>query len=203
MTLEFLVTTLIVVASPGTGVVYTLAVGLGQGPRAAVAAALGCTLGVAPHLAATLVGLSAVLHASAVAFSVLKYAGVAYLLFMAWRSLQAAGPLAIAGDAPRRSAAVIVRDGVLLNLFNPKLTIFFVAFLPQFISAEEAHPMRRAMDLSGAFMAATFIVFAVYGALAGVLRQRVLARPMVMAWLRRGFAGAFGLLAGRLAFTER
>ena len=203
MTPEFLLTTLIIVASPGTGALYTIAAGLSRGARASVVAALGCTLGIVPHIAAAMLGLAALLHASALAFNAVKYAGVAYLLWMAWNSLREKGALSVEGAQDRRSDLRVIADGVLINILNPKLSIFFVAFLPQFVSADEASPLLRMGELSGVFMLATFVVFAVYGVFAAAMRDHVVTRPRVMAWMRRGFAAAFAALAGRLALAER
>ncbi|MCZ8316491.1 LysE family translocator [Phreatobacter sp.] len=203
MTIEFLLTTLIIVASPGTGVVYTLAAGLSRGSRASVLAAFACTLGIVPHLAAAMLGLAALLHTSAVAFAIVKYAGVAYLLWMAWQTLKEKGALSVdAASAPRSNLRVLV-DGVVINVLNPKLSIFFVAFLPQFIAPTEAAPLLRMLELSGVFMAMTFIVFVVYGLFAAAMRDRVISRPSVMAWMRRTFAAAFVALGARLALQER
>jgi threonine/homoserine/homoserine lactone efflux protein len=215
MTLSFLLTTLIVVASPGTGVLYTLAVALAQGSRASVAAAFGCTLGIVPQMLAAMLGLAAVLHTSALAFAALKWCGVVYLLYMAWQALRETGALAIEagaqgksdGKSERRSTARssrrVIVTAILINILNPKLSIFFLAFLPQFIAADEAHPLARMLELSGAFMAMTFIVFAVYGLFAASVRDRVITRPKVMAWLRRSFAAGFAALGARLALAER
>ncbi|MEV5352486.1 LysE family translocator [Streptomyces sp. NPDC052693] len=204
MSLAFLLTTLIVVATPGTGVVYTLAAALSRGRRAGVVAAVGCTLGIVPHLLATVTGAAALLHASATAFQVLKYAGVAYLLHMAWATLRDKDALG-AGEqqgAPPSARQVIVR-GVLINILNPKLTVFFFAFLPQFVTPGQPHAVARMAGLGGVFMLATFLVFAGYGLLAASVRGRVLGRPRVMAWLRRGFAGSFVALGAKLAVTAR
>jgi threonine/homoserine/homoserine lactone efflux protein len=203
MSLQFWLTTLVVVASPGTGVVYTLAAGLSRGARVSLVAAFGCTLGILPHIGAALLGLAAILHASALAFAAVKYAGVAYLLVMAWLALSEGGALRIEKVADRRSDWRVVVDAILVNILNPKLSIFFVAFLPQFVDSGEGHPLVRMAELSAAFMAATFVVFALYGVFAASLRDQVIARPRVLAWLRRGFAAAFGALALRLALTER
>jgi len=203
MSIEFLLTTLIIVASPGTGVVYTLAAGLSRGWRASVLAAFACTLGIVPHLIAALTGLAALLHASALAFEIVKYAGVAYLLYMAWQSLRANGALNVEAGADQRTSLRIVIDGVLVNILNPKLSIFFVAFLPQFISPTEPSPLLSMLELSGVFMAATFVIFAIYGVFAAAMRERVVGSPTVMAWMRRTFAAAFVMLGARLALTER
>jgi threonine/homoserine/homoserine lactone efflux protein len=211
MSLAFLLTSLIVVASPGTGVLYTLAAALTGGARAAVAASIGCTLGILPAMLAAMVGLAAVLHTSALAFAALKWLGVGYLLYMAWQSLREHGALSVEArkdgskDGSKGGAAetrVIVK-GFLINILNPKLSIFFLAFLPQFIAAEEAHPLARMLELSTTFMLMTFVVFALYGLFAARVRDHVVSRPKVMAWLRRAFAGGFALLGAKLAFAER
>jgi threonine/homoserine/homoserine lactone efflux protein len=203
MTYAFLITTLIIVASPGTGVIYTLAAGLSRGRRASIVAAFGCTLGILPHMAAAMLGVAAILHTSALAFNAMKYAGVAYLLFMAYSSFRETGALKVDRVEDRRSDLRVIVDAILVNVLNPKLSIFFVAFLPQFISAQEAQPLTRMFELSGVFMLVTFAVFAVYGVFAAAMRDRVVTRPRVMAWLRRSFAAVFGALAVKLALTER
>ncbi len=200
---EFLITSLIVVASPGTGALVTLAAGLSSGARASLIAAFGCTLGIVPHMLAAITGLAALLHASAVAFDAVKYAGVAYLLYMAWMSLQERGALAIDATSPRRTAREIVVHAVLVNLLNPKLSIFFLAFLPQFIASDEPHATHLMVELSLVFMAMTFAVFAAYGVFAAAVRDRVLARPRVLQWMRRGFAAAFVGLGAKLALVQR
>jgi threonine/homoserine/homoserine lactone efflux protein len=203
MSLAFLLTSLIVVASPGTGVLYTLAVALTKGSRASVAAAFGCTLGIVPHMSAAMLGLAAVLHTSALAFSVLKTCGVIYLLYMAWQALREQGALKVDARVDARSSLRVIVTGFLINILNLKLSIFFLAFLPQFIAADEAHPLLRMLELSAAFMAMTFAVFVVYGLFAASVRDRIVSRPKVMRWLRRGFAGAFAALGVRLALAER
>jgi threonine/homoserine/homoserine lactone efflux protein len=199
---EFLLTSLIVVASPGTGAIYTIAAGLTQGARASALAAFACTLGILPHMAAAITGLAALLHQSALAFELIKYAGVAYLLWMAWLTLQEHGPLQVDGRAPRPARAVLI-EGVAINLLNPKLSIFFFAFLPQFVATADPSPLLTMITLSLTFMLMTFAVFALYGLFAARMRDRVLSRPSVLAWLRRGFAAAFVALGARLALAER
>ena len=203
MSPEFLITSLIIVASPGTGAIYTIAAGLSRGARASIVAAFACTLGIIPHLMAAMLGLAAILHTSALAFNIVKYAGVAYLLYMAWHSLRETGALNIEAKQDRRSHMRVIIDGILINVLNPKLSIFFVAFLPQFIDARSINPLVQMLSLSGVFMAMTFVVFTLYGVFAAAMRAHVVSRPNVMAWLRRSFFAAFGALAVKLAFTER
>jgi threonine/homoserine/homoserine lactone efflux protein len=203
MSISFLLTSLIVCLAPGTGVLYTLAVALSRGSRASIAAAFGCTLGILPSVAAAMLGLAAVLHTSALAFSALKYCGVAYLLYMAWQAWRETGALAVDGRLDARSGRRVIVTGFLINILNPKLSIFFLAFLPQFIAADELHPLEQMLELSSVFMAMTFLVFALYGLFAASVRDRVVTRPNVMKWLRRLFAGGFVALGARLAFAER
>ena len=203
MSAAFLLTSLIVVASPGTGVLYTLAVALTRGSRMSIAAAFGCTLGIIPAMLAAIVGLAAVLHTSALAFAALKYCGVAYLLYMAWQTLGERGALAVEAQGDARSAGRVVLTGFLINILNPKLSLFFLAFLPQFIAAGDAHPLATMIELSATFMAMTFTVFVLYGLFAAAVRDRVVSRPRVLAWLRRSFAAGFALLGARLALAER
>ncbi len=203
ITLNFLLTSLIVVLIPGTGVVYTISTGLTLGKRASIVAALGCTAGIVPHLAATILGLSAVMHTSALAFQALKYAGVAYLFYLAamtWRDKTA---FALDKTQQHASAGHLVTKALFLNILNPKLTLFFLAFLPQFITHEGSAPLLQLLTLSGVFMAMTFGIFVLYGLLAHAFRQAVIESPRVQDWLRRSFAAAFAGLAIDLALSDR
>lgn len=203
MSIDFLLTTLIVVISPGTGVLYTLAAGLSRGPRASIVAAFGCTLGIVPHMAAAILGVAALLHTSALAFQTLKYLGVAYLLYMAWNTLKEHGALKIDGAVRAKAVHQVVVEAILINLLNPKLSIFFFAFLPQFVPIDEAHPLPRMLLLSGIFMLVTLVVFVGYGLFASAVRRHVISRPRILAWMRRTFAAAFVALGVKLALTER
>ncbi|MFT4162370.1 LysE family translocator [Shinella sp.] len=202
MTAEFLITSLVVILLPGTGVIYTLALGISGGLRTGLLAAFGCTLGIVPHILASVAGLAAVLHASALAFEVLRTIGVAYLLFIAWSLLKESGTLD-PGTEPVEKALRIVRKAILTNILNPKLSLFFLAFLPQFVPANAAGATARMLFLGGVFMGLTFLVFAVYAALAAGLREQVLSRPRIMAWTQRGFAAALGVMGLRLALADR
>jgi len=203
VSIDFLVTSLIIIVSPGTGVLYTLAAGLSRGSRASMVAAFGCTLGIVPHMAAAIMGLAALLHASALAFQTFKYLGVAYLLYMAWNALKERGALRVEKEVGARSAIQVTVNAILINILNPKLSIFFFAFLPQFVSAREPHPLSRMLVLSAVFMLLTFVVFVGYGLLAASIRDRVISRPRVLTWMRRTFAGAFVALGAKLALSDR
>jgi len=211
----FWITTFVVVATPGTGVVYTLSAALSRGARAGLVAAVGCTLGIVPHVLAAVTGLAAIMHASAVAFQGLKLAGVVYLLFLAWATLRERGDLTVDPDRPGDpdgtvdrertgpSAGRVVARGVLVNVLNPKLTLFFFAFLPQFVGGDRAGSLPLLLELSAVFMLVTLVVFAGYGLAAAAVRQQVLERPHVVRRVRRAFAASYLVLAGRLALAQR
>ena len=203
MSVEFLVTSLIVILLPGTGVIYTLAIGLGRGFRASTAAALGCTFGIVPAAAASIVGLAAIFHTSALAFQIVKYLGVAYLLYMAWSILRDGGALDVEEDREPISMLRTAVNGTLLNILNPKLSLFFLAFLPQFVDSADPYATLTMVLLVALFMLLTFIVFVGYGACAALARDYVISRPTIMAWLKRSFAAAFGFLGVKLALAER
>lgn len=203
ISLEFLITSLIVVLIPGTGVIYTVSTGLVQGRRASVFAALGCTGGIVPHLLATVLGLAAVMHTSALAFQLLKYAGVAYLFYVAWATWRDKSAFAVDAGVARTPARGLALKGFLLNILNPKLTIFFLAFLPQFLAPGASQPLAQLMLLSAVFMAMTFVVFVAYGCLAHAFRAAVIESARVQRWLRYSFAAAFAGLGVRLAASDR
>ncbi len=199
MSIEFLLTAFVVCLAPGIGVVYTLSTALGQGFRAGFWAALGCTIATLVHLGVAMAGLAAVLHTSAVLFQTLKYAGVAYLLWMAWGTLKGTGGLQVEAAAAQPVARLVGR-GIMLNLLNPKLPMFFLAFLPQFMAPTDGLGVMGALGV--AFAAMTFAVFLGYAALAASGRQAVLSRPTVTAWMRRAFAASFAALGLRLALER-
>ncbi|MGH3914488.1 MAG: LysE family translocator [Pseudonocardiaceae bacterium] len=203
MSIEFLLTSFLVIVTPGTGVLYVMASGLSRGIRASVIASVGCTLGIVPHMLAAITGLAALLNTSAVAFQVLKYLGVAYLLYMAWSTLRDKGAMAVEENTESLTAMKMIVRGILINLLNPKLTIFFFAFLPQFVSTTEPNLFLHLSGLSAVFMLLTFIVFVGYGKFAASIRNHVISRPQVLTWMRRVFAGAFAALGvSLLVFTN-
>lgn len=203
MSVEFLITSLVVVLIPGTGVIYTVSTGLVQGRRASVYAALGCTAGIVPHLLATVLGLAAVMHTSALAFQMLKYAGVAYLFYVAYATWRDKAAFALDGSLSRATATGLVIKAVLLNILNPKLTIFFLAFLPQFVEPGANQPLLQLLVLSAVFMVMTFAVFVVYGFVAHAFRRLIIESATVQRWLRYSFAAAFAGLGARLALSEK
>ncbi len=202
MSIEFLILSLIVVVAPGTGVIYTLANGLAGGTRQSIIAAFGCTMGILPHIAAAVFGLAALLHASAVAFEIVKFVGVAYLIYLAWGALREKGALSVDNSEDKRSWKGIIIKGFLINILNPKLSIFFLAFLPQFIDPNGGSTTVQMLWLGAVFMAMTLIVFIGYGLFAARVRSHIISRPRVMTWFRRVIAGAFFSLGLKLALAE-
>lgn len=200
---EFLLTSLIVVLIPGTGVVYTVSTGLFYGWRASIAAAIGCTAGILPHMAACIIGLSAILHMSAVAFQCVKFAGALYLLYLAWSMWHDRGGITLTSKSMKSGFFRIVFKGFLLNILNPKLSIFFLAFLPLFVSSEEASPMLQMVLLSLVFMTMTLLVFIMYGIAANGVSRHVAGSPKLVRWIQRSFAATFAALGVKLAMASR
>ena len=202
MSIEFLVTSLIIVATPGTGVLYTLAAGLSRGIRASVVAAFGCTLGIIPHMAAAIMGLAALLHASALAFQTLKYLGVAYLLYMAWNTLREQGPLKVETDVDTRSTRQVITSAILINILNPKLSMFFLAFLPQFVPADSPDKTLSFLLLGAMSLLQGFVFLMLLVALATRL-SRLQASERSRRVLNALGGGLFLALALRVALSER
>jgi threonine/homoserine/homoserine lactone efflux protein len=200
---EFLLTSLVVVLVPGTGVIYTVSTGLVLRWRASIAAALGCTAGILPHLSASILGLSAILHASASAFQVLKLAGSLYLLYLAWSMWRDTGALKFNQAAQKTNAFQIALKGILINILNPKLTLFFLAFLPLFVSPGATSPTQQMLFLSAVFMGMTFVIFALYGILASGVSAYLINSPKAVRRMQRSFAVIFAGLAAKLALSEQ
>ena len=200
---EFLLTSLVVVLIPGTGAVYTINTGLMLKWRASLAAAIGCTLGIVPHILASILGLSALLNMSAQFFSVLKIAGSAYLLYLAWNMWREAGTLEINKKRTETSFAQIVIKAIVINLLNPKLTLFFFAFLPLFISKNSSSPTMEMAMLSAIFMGMTFIIFALYGILASVVSVYLTNSSKAVKRFQQTFALILAAFAVKLALSEK
>lgn len=210
MSYDFYITSLIVVLVPGSGVIYTVSHGLFRSPLASVVAALGCTLGILPHIATSLLGIAALLHASALFFQIFKFIGVGYLFFLAWGIWRESGPLPFkqpektgqAGESgPQASLLRVCLGGFMINVLNPKLSIFFLAFLPQFVAANETSPLPLMISMSAIFMAMTLAIFLLYGLAAAKISSYVTSSPTITKWLQRAFAGAFAGFGLKLALT--
>lgn len=200
---EFLITTFVIVLIPGTGVLYTLSTGLTQGWRASLFAALGCTAGIVPHLIASILGLAAILHTSALAFQIFKFLGVLYLAYLAWGMWKESGAIQLESGKGESGCGRIALRAILINILNPKLSIFFLAFLPQFVPADAASPMPYMLFLSGIFMLMTLIVFAGYGVLAHRVRSYVSQSPRIVQRIQRVFSGLFVAMGVKLAAMDR
>ncbi|MCU7931139.1 MAG: LysE family translocator [Candidatus Thiodiazotropha sp. (ex Codakia rugifera)] len=203
MSTEFIITSLVIVLLPGTGVLFTISTGLFHGKRASLYAALGCTLGIIPHLIASILGLAAILHASAVAFQILKILGIIYLLYLAWGMWKESGELKLQDKSKEMEFGMIAVKAFLINILNPKLSLFFLAFLPQFVPNNSEFPIVDMAFLGAVFMCLTLVIFVIYGQFAYYLRNHIVRSPRTMRWIQRTFAGIFAFLALKLATFER
>jgi threonine/homoserine/homoserine lactone efflux protein len=200
---EFLLASIIVVLVPGTGAVYTISTGLSQNWKASIAAAVGCTLGIIPHIIACILGLSAILNMSAQVFSVIKFAGAGYLLYLAWKMWKDAGKLNISSNSMETTPSKIILKAIGLNLLNPKLTIFFLSFLPLFISKNSISPMVEMVSLSFMFMFITLVIFLAYGLLASAISSSIKKSASLMKRTQRFFAIVLAGFAIKLVFTDK
>lgn len=200
---EFLLTSMIVIISPGTGAIYTIAMGLSRGAAMSMVAAVGCTLGIIPHMLAAITGLAAIFYSSEMAFTVIKYAGVIWLLYMAWNIMKEKETLQPDNCTVSQSGAKVILHAILINLLNPKLSLFFLAFLPQFIKTHASSPATEMLMLSMIFMLLTLLVFMLYGVFASFMRSKVLSRPTILTGLRILFSCGFVSLAVNLFLTQR
>jgi threonine/homoserine/homoserine lactone efflux protein len=203
LTLDFLLTSLLVVAVPGTGAIYTITTGLAQRWKASLVAAAGCTLGIIPHIVASILGLSALLNMSAQVFTVMKTVGALFLLYLAWKMWRSSGSLVISDKPSEMKPLQIAGKAIAINLLNPKLTLFFFAFLPLFVSTGSVSPTRQMITLSLVFMLMTFVVFALYGVLASAIRSWLLKTSNAVKRLQQAFAVLFAAFAVKLALSEK
>ncbi|MEC9262371.1 MAG: LysE family translocator [Pseudomonadota bacterium] len=201
ISIDFIVTSLVVVLIPGTGVIYTVATSIFKGRLAGIMAAFGCTMGIVPALLASAFGLAALFHASTLAFQILKYVGSVYLLYLAWQMWRSASPIAVGKAQSSLSLTGIATKGFLINILNPKLSIFFLAFLPQFVPVTAESTLKPMLLLGGIFMLMTFAVFVAYGFLSGYFRQFVVNSEKTSIRMQQVFATCFAGMGLRLAVS--
>lgn len=201
MDLSFLMTSIVITATPGAGALFTIAAGISRGARAGMIAAIGCTLGIVPHLVLALTGVAVVVSTNRALFEALRWLGVGYMLSLAWGMWRDERGFAAGEGSVQPRATRVIREAVLVNLLNPKLTIFFFVFLPMFVGGSASAAPLQLAGLGAAFMVITLVIFGVYGVAAARLGRFVTARPRINRLLGRGFAVTFVVLAGLLAIA--
>lgn len=199
----FLGASALLTLAPGPDNTFVVAQGLSRGRRAAIITALGMCSGVSVHTSAAALGISAILYSSAYAFLMLKYAGAAYLLYLAYKAIREHTVFLQQQDKTAMSAYLLFRRGFVMNVLNPKVALFFLAFLPQFITPDGFNLPLQMMLLGLIFMVQAMIIFSAIGYLSGSVGNAILTRPGIskyFAWLSAGIFTSLGL---RLAFAER
>lgn len=199
---EFLFTSLVIVLIPGTGVIYTVSAGLTGSKRNSIIAAVGCTLGIIPHLTAGILGLSAILHTSAFIFQIIKIIGVIYLIYLGYGLLVNKSTIKINEEFELKQNLKIIGKGILINLLNPKLTLFFFSFLPQFISDSSSNYFYQMILLSIIFMGLTLVIFIIYGILANYFKQLFMKSPQMIKRIQQSFGAIMIGFAVKLALSE-
>jgi len=188
---------------PGAGSIYTISTGLFRGWRSSIAAAFGCTAGIIPHLLFSILVLSSVYEYSTDAFQVIKYSGAVYLLYLAYSMWKESGGSEFLENSDQKKDELkIILNAVFINLFNPKLSVFFLAFLPLFVSLESKFPVFQFIFLSIIFMLMTLIVFIIYGLLAHNVSKYFRQSGVVYIWTKRAFAVIFITLGAKLLILE-
>lgn len=187
--------------TPGADMMFTLAQGLKGGPRAGMAANAGIAVGGMVHTVIAGLGLGALVAAHPVAFDVIRWAGVAYLLWLAVQSLRA-GPMAVRGEVAVRSLGRVFLDGLMVNLLNPKVILFILAFLPQFVDPSRA-VLPQFLVLGLVFSLGGLVVNGVVAVFAGGVGQRLAGSAVFARWLGRVGAVIFAGLALRLALMTK
>lgn len=198
---EFLVTSLIIVLIPGPGVVFTVSVALFKSRFESIIAAFGCTLGTVPHLLVSILSLLALFSLDSIFFEVVKYLGIAYLIYLSFSLFKDKGILKIEDKNIASNNYEIVLKAIMINLLNPKLSIFFLSFLPQFISSDTNTLLTDILVLSLIFMLMTFIVFVMYAVFARVMKNKIFKSKENLKIIQKVFALVFAIFAFKLAFS--
>ena len=200
----YVAASLALIATPGQDMMYVVSRSLAQGRVAGLASAVGVCLGILVHTALAALGIGAILRASEGLFLAVKLAGAAYLIYLGARMLLApAQAMASGAGAPRASLFALVREGMLSNVSNPKIVIFFVAFLPQFVDPASVHPTRDLVFLGVLYAVLALPVKAGVGLAAGTFAERILRRPAALAWMNRACGAVLVALGARLAVSGR
>lgn len=201
-TLSFLISSLIIVLIPGTGVIYTITTGFTKGKRASILAALGCTVGIIPHLCLSITLSSLLLQMGSSVFNIVKIFGMFYLLYLGIGMIISKSNPSFESTQGSLQALAIVRQGILINLLNPKLTIFFLSFLPQYIGSSKQDYFVSSLELGLVFMFLTVIVFICYGTLAGSTKKLIEKSPRTINILQKCFGLIFVIFAFQLGFAS-
>ncbi len=201
VSLGFLATSLIVIIIPGTGVIYTVTTSLSGNKRSAFLAAFGCTLGILPHILAAILGISVILNTGAQIFKIIRIIGVLYLIYLGIGLLKAENGIKI-GEKKKERPFLIITKAILINLLNPKLTLFFLSFLPQFIEPDSLNTRIEMISLSLVFMGLTFIIFCSYGLLANSFRSVLIKSPKLFNRIQQGFGIILIGFAGKIALDR-
>jgi threonine/homoserine/homoserine lactone efflux protein len=200
--LLFLAASMAITVAPGPDNLQVLARGISQGRAAGLVAALGFAAGISFHTTLAALGVAALLKSSPIAFEAVKLAGAAYLVWIGIKAIRSKG-LSSAHERPSQPLAVVFRQSVIGNLLNPKVTLFFIVFLPQFVNPHGGQSvMLQMFELGGVFMLQTVVVFSVFGVAAGMIGAYLKRRPKVGVWLDRLAGATFIGLGLRVAFKD-
>jgi threonine/homoserine/homoserine lactone efflux protein len=201
--LLFIVASLLLIVTPGQDMILVMSRSVAQGVAAGIATAAGVSVGLLGHTVLATLGLGALLRTSEWAFLLLKLVGAAYLLYLGVGLLLTKRAELVLGSGGRRSLRRLFWDGAFSNLSNPKIALFYFAFLPQFVSPAAAHPTLSLLALGVAFALLTFLVKGPVGVFAGALSGWLRARPNTLVWVYRSSGAILIGLGAKLALERR
>ncbi|WP_024347671.1 LysE family translocator [Lacrimispora indolis] len=200
-TYTFFITSFIIILIPGTGVIYTISVGVSKGKKASILAAFGCTAGIIPHLCISIALSSLLVKMSSSAFTIIKLLGALYLLYLGVGMMLSKTKLKLENAKLENNPVPIVCRGILINLLNPKLTLFFFSFLPQYVNSNGKNYVIESLTYGLAFMILTLIVFMGYGILGGTAKKLIISSPKRINLLQKFFGIIFIVFAVQLALS--
>lgn len=201
--LYFIAVSMLLTIAPGPDILYVITQSITRGKRAGIATALGLSTGLIVHTTAAAFGVSAILQQSAIAFTILKYAGAIYLFFLAWKAFQEKEHLLSDKPVQNKGTGSLYRQGIYMNILNPKVGLFFLAFLPQFVNSNAGNSSEQMVLLGILFMLQTIIIFSTVATFAGIFSNKILSRPNIAKYINYVKCSVFALIGIKLVLTDR
>jgi len=188
---------------PGPDILFVLTQSISQGKMAGVATATGLCTGILVHTSAAALGISALIYKSALAFEIVKYAGAAYLIYLAWQALRESGELIFSAPVRETNLIALYRRGIFMNVLNPKVALFFLAFLPQFVNMESGNVPMQMIFLGIVFLVQAWLIFSIISVFAGTIGDKIVKRPGIGRYINLGKAGIFTVIGVKLALSHK
>lgn len=199
----FIAVSMLLTIAPGPDILYVITQSISQGKRAGIATALGLCTGLMVHTTAAAFGVSAILQQSAIAFKILKYLGAIYLFFLAWKAFREKEHSLSEMTTKNKDAASLYRQGIYMNILNPKVGLFFLAFLPQFVNSKAGNIPGQMILLGALFMLQSILIFSIVAIVSEILSKKILSKPNIAKYINHAKAIIFTLIGVKLALSDR